>query len=221
MLVQPSSTNSIKRSPRQLAEESLVIASHNAGKVVEFTDLFKPWKITCISAGELALPEPDETGATFLENATLKARAAAAASQLPALADDSGLAISALDGSPGIYSARWAGPKRDFGLAMERVEHALSDSEDRTATFIAALVLAWPDGWIEVFEGHVDGTLVWPPRGTNGFGYDPMFIAESMRETFGELDPDVKHSCSHRAHAFTALVASCLQHIPMKNVDPG
>lgn len=220
MLVQPSTTNSARRNPRQLAEGSLVIASHNAGKVVEFADLFKPWKIACISAGELALPEPDETGSTFIENATLKARAAASASQLPALADDSGLAVSALDGSPGIYSARWAGPERDFGSAMERVERALNDSEDRTATFIAALVLAWPDGWLEVFEGHIDGRLVWPPRGTNGFGYDPMFVAEGMQETFGELDPGVKHACSHRARAFTALAASCLQDIPMKSVDP-
>ena len=218
--MQPSTTNSARRNPRQLAEGSLVIASHNAGKVVEFADLFKPWKIACISAGELALPEPDETGSTFIENATLKARAAASASQLPALADDSGLAVSALDGSPGIYSARWAGPERDFGSAMERVERALNDSEDRTATFIAALVLAWPDGWLKVFEGHIDGRLVWPPRGTNGFGYDPMFVAEGMQETFGELDPGVKHARSHRARAFTALAASCLQDIPMKSVDP-
>ena len=218
--MQPSTTNSARRNPRQLAEGSLVIASHNAGKVVEFADLFKPWKIACISAGELALPEPDETGSTFIENATLKARAAASASQLSALADDSGLAVSALDGSPGIYSARWAGPERDFGSAMERVERALNDSEDRTATFIAALVLAWPDGWLKVFEGHIDGRLVWPPRGTNGFGYDPMFVAEGMQETFGELDPGVKHARSHRARAFTALAASCLQDIPMKSVDP-
>ena len=220
MLVQPSTTNSAPRNPRQLTEGRLVIASHTAGKVVEFADLFKPWKIACISAGELALPEPDETGTTFNENATLKARAAASASQLPALADDSGLAVSALDGSPGIHSARWAGPKRNFGSAMERIEHALNDSEDRTATFIAALVLAWPDGWLEVFEGHVDGTLVWPPRGTNGFGYDPIFVAEGKQETFGELHAGVKHACSHRARAFTALAASCLQHTPMKNVDP-
>ena len=219
MRVQHSSTKSITENPRQLAEGNLVIASHNAGKVVEFTDLFRPWNITCISAGELALHEPDETGTTFIENATLKALAATTASQLPALADDSGLAVSVLDGSPGIHSARWAGVNRDFGSAMERVEHALSDSENRTAKFIAALVLAWPDGWLEVFEGHVDGILVWPPRGTNGFGYDPMFVAEGMQETFGELDPDVKHSCSHRSHAFKSLVAKCLQHIRMKSVD--
>lgn len=218
--MQPSTTNSTPRNPRQLVEGRLVIASHNSGKVVEFGDLFKPWKITCISADDLALPEPDETGSTFIENAALKARAAASAAQLPALADDSGLAVSALDGSPGIYSARWAGPERDFGSAMERVEDALKDSEDRTAAFIAALVLAWPDGWLEVFEGRVDGTLIWPPRGANGFGYDPMFVAEGMQETFGELDPGVKHACSHRARAFTALAASCLQHTPMKNVDP-
>ncbi len=187
-----------------------MIASHNAGKVAEVADLLAPWRIACVSAEELALPEPEETGETFVDNAVLKARAAAATSQLPALADDSGLAVSALGGAPGIRSARWAGPGRNFQAAMARVEKALKDHSDRTACFICVLALAWPDGGLEVFEGQVAGTLVWPPRGRNGFGYDPMFVPEGMHETFGELEPKVKLSITHRARAFAKLSASCL-----------
>lgn len=187
-----------------------MIASHNAGKVAEVADLLEPWKIECVSAEVLGLPEPEETGATFVENAIIKARAAVSETRLPALADDSGLAASALGGAPGIFSARWAGPKHDFAAAMARVASALAEHEDRTARFVCALALAWPDGELEVFEGQVSGALVWPPRGDNGFGYDPMFVADGMRETFGELDPKIKHANSHRARAFAELSTACL-----------
>ncbi len=197
-----------------------MIASHNAGKVAEVADLLAPWRIACVSAEELALPEPEETGETFVDNAILKARAAAAASQLPVLADDSGLAVSALDGAPGIHSARWAGPGRDFQAAMARVEEALKDHSDRTARFVCALALAWPDGGLEVFEGEVAGTLVWPPRGSNGFGYDPMFVADGMHETFGELEPKVKLAITHRSRAFARLAANCLPDTGRRGSDP-
>jgi len=186
----------------------LVIASHNPGKVREIAELLAPFGVEAVSAGDLGLDEPAETGASFAENAALKARAAAGASGLPALADDSGLVVPALGGAPGLYSARWAGPDKDFAIAMKRVQEELGDSADRRAHFVCALALAWPEGRCEVFEGRVDGTLVWPPRGDRGFGYDPMFLAEGEDRSFGEMPPDEKHAMSHRARAFAKLVAA-------------
>ena len=192
----------------------LVIATHNGGKLREIRDLLAPFGIECVGAAELDLPEPEETGVTFVDNAELKARASADLSGLPALADDSGLAVDALHGRPGIHSARWAEDEagnRDFGKAMERVwteVEAAGPEGGRDAHFVCALSLAWPDGSIESFEGKVHGTLVWPPRGTNGFGYDAMFVANGDTRTFGELDPAEKHAVSHRAEAFARLVAA-------------
>jgi len=195
--------------PRRIrAGERLVIASHNPGKVAEIEELLMPFGVIAIGAGALGLPEPEETGATFEANAALKAHAAVAASGLPALADDSGLVVPALDGAPGIYSARWAGPKKDFRIAMKRVERELGD-KDRKAHFVAVLALAWPDGEEALFRGEVHGVLTWPPRGERGFGYDPIFIADDYDQTFGEIDPDLKHRISHRARAFAKLVAAC------------
>ena len=185
----------------------IVIASHNAGKVREIADLLNPLGLSVVSAGELALEEPEETGDSFAANAELKARFVADASGLPALSDDSGLVVPALDGAPGIHSARWAGPGRDFSLAMEKVEQALSGKSDRSAYFVCALCLAFPQGSSEVFEGRVDGTLVWPPRGDKGFGYDPVFCPEGHDITFGEMEPADKHAMSHRARAFAKLLA--------------
>ncbi|RHW16600.1 RdgB/HAM1 family non-canonical purine NTP pyrophosphatase [Sphingomonas gilva] len=196
---------------RKLAPGRLVIASHNPGKVREIRDLLGPYGIDPVSAADLDLPEPEETGTTFVANAELKARAAADLSGLPALADDSGLCVEALGGEPGIFSARWAGEAKDFGLAMRLVhEHlaARGPETPRDAHFVCALALAWPDGHVEWFEGRVDGTLVWPPRGENGFGYDAMFMGVGMDQTFGEIAPEVKHAISHRADAFRQLVAA-------------
>jgi XTP/dITP diphosphohydrolase len=186
----------------------LVIASHNEGKVREIADLLAPYGIDAVSAGKLGLPEPEETGVSFAENAALKALAAAKASGLPALADDSGLEVAALGGEPGIHSARWGGAARDFGLAMERVHRELeaSGARDQTANFICVLALASPDGGAEMFDGKVFGTLTWPPRGTRGFGYDPIFVPEGYKETFGEMKPELKDSISHRARAFEKLM---------------
>ncbi len=195
-----------------LAGETLVIASHNPGKVREIEELLEPYAVTVVSAGALGLPEPEETGAGFAENAALKARAAARGAGLPALADDSGLAVQALGGEPGIRSARWAGPAKDFGLAMARVERELaaararSGADERGAAFVCALCLAWPDGSERSFEGRVEGRLVWPPRGSRGFGYDPIFIPAGFEITFGEMEPGEKHRISHRARAFAKLV---------------
>ena len=174
--------------------------------------MLAPFGLTVSAAEDLGLPEADETGTTFGANARIKALAAARAARTPALADDSGLVIGALGGDPGIYSARWAGPRKDFIAAMDHVQQALvaSGNSDRRAHFTAALALAWPDGHVETFEGHVHGALVWPPRGTRGFGYDPMFVPDGYSQTFGELDPRHKHSISHRAEAFRKLVQSCL-----------
>lgn len=194
---------------RRLTPGRLVLATHNPGKVREIGDLLAPFGMDVVAAGELGLPEPEETGTTFRANAELKALAAATASGLPALADDSGLCVDALDGAPGVYSARWAGPGKDFGVAMERVHRALAFGSPDTAFFVCALSLAWPDGHVQTYEGRVDGRLVWPPRGANGFGYDAMFVHADMAETFGEIDPALKHSISHRAHAFEQLVAAC------------
>lgn len=187
---------------RQLEPGPLLAATHNPGKVRELRALLEPLGFTVTSALELGLPEPEETEATFIGNAELKARAAAVAAGRVALADDSGLAVTALDGAPGIYSARWAGPEKDFRAAMERVERELAGKTDRTARFVCVLSLAWPDGRCESFEGEVEGELVWPPRGEKGFGYDPVFVAAGETETFGEMDPVRKHAMSHRARAF-------------------
>ena len=189
----------------------LVVASHNPGKVREIDDLLQSYDAEPVSAGELGLPEPVEDGLTFVANAILKAESAATRSGLPALSDDSGLAVAALDGAPGIYSARWAGPEKDFQYAMQRVQDEVGDAPDRNAQFICVLALAWPDGHVETFEGTVDGTLVWPPRGDRGFGYDPMFLPKGHDETFGEMDPAHKHAISHRAAAFRQRVAACFE----------
>lgn len=196
---------------RRFEDTQLVVASHNPGKVQEIGALLAPFKVKTISAGELNLPEPEETGTTFIANAELKALAAASGANLPALADDSGLVVHALNGDPGIFSARWAGPGKDFAVAMEKVETALQDKKatDRSAHFTCALSLAWPDGHVETFEGYVHGTLVWPARGDKGFGYDPMFVADGHDMTFGEMNPDAKHAISHRADAFRQLIDAC------------
>jgi len=221
----------------------IVIATHNPGKLAEMRALLAPYGVEAVSAGELGLPEPCETGKSFGENARIKAKAACLAAGLPAFADDSGLAVSALDGAPGIYSARWAGAEKNFGRAMASIEHKLrargaKTPERRKAQFVCALCLAWPDGHIEDFEARVDGTLVWPPRGENGFGYDPMFLPDGHTRTFGEMDSEQKHgiparNCpdsapneparsdakpiadrgglSHRARAFAKLAEACLE----------
>ncbi len=194
---------------RRFAGGRLVIASHNAGKVREIGALLAPYGAEVVSAGDLGLPEPEETGDTFLANARIKSLAAATASGLPALADDSGLAVEALGGDPGIYSARWAGPDKDFRVAMERVERELGANPDRRAHFVCALSLCWPDGVEVAVEGYVHGTVVWPPRGDRGFGYDPMFVPDGSSRTFGEIDPAEKDRISHRADAFRKLVAAC------------
>lgn len=196
---------------RKLIEPKLVVASHNPGKLHEMGDLLAPFSIEAVSAGALGLPEPEETGVTFVENALLKAHASARASGLPALADDSGIAVDALGGDPGIYTARWAETPdgRDFRVAMERVEKAIDGHADRRAHFISVLALAWPDGHAETFEGGVDGALVWPPRGTRGFGFDPVFMPDGHAITFGEMDPAEKDRISHRAVSFAKLVAAC------------
>ncbi|MFN3945699.1 MAG: RdgB/HAM1 family non-canonical purine NTP pyrophosphatase [Allosphingosinicella sp.] len=211
----------------KLGPGRLVVASHNAGKVREINELLGPLGIAPVSAAELGLPEPDEIGTTFAANAELKARQAADLSGLPAIADDSGLCVEALGNRPGIFSARWAlaadprvppaeGPgsaegPRDFGLAMRRVQEelkALGPEASRDAHFVCALAVCWPDGRSELFEGRVDGQLVWPPRGDRGFGYDPMFVPAGYDLTFGEMDPADKHAISHRAAAFAKLVAA-------------
>jgi XTP/dITP diphosphohydrolase len=193
---------------RAFSGDTLVIASHNKGKVREIAELLGGYVTHFPSAGDLGLAEPEETEATFVGNAALKARAAAEASRLPALADDSGLVVPALGGAPGIYSARWARPDKDFAHAMARVERELGKG-DPAAHFVCALALAWPDGHVEAVEGRLDGSLVFPPRGTRGFGYDPIFIPNGYDITFGEMDPDEKHRISHRADAFRQLVARC------------
>jgi XTP/dITP diphosphohydrolase len=194
---------------RRFAGGTLVIATHNRGKLAEMENLLRPYGAKVVSAGALGLPEPEETGTTFEANAELKALAATKASGFPALADDSGLVVLALDGAPGIYSARWAGETKDFGPAMARVERELSGKTDRRAYFVAVLALAWPDGHIEAFRGEVHGSVVFPPRGTRGFGYDPIFLPEGKSETFGELASDERMAVSHRTVAFRQLVAAC------------
>jgi XTP/dITP diphosphohydrolase len=201
------------RAYRRFDGGRLVVATHNPGKLREIAALLKPFNVETVSAGALGLPEPEETGSTFIENAELKAQAAALASGLPALADDSGICIDALGGAPGIYSARWAGEGKDFASAMVRVKTELDalrvPDAKRTAHFISALTLAWPDGHMESFAGRVDGHLTFPPRGLNGFGYDPIFVPEGHTKTYGELSSDYKHTMSHRALAFAKLIAAC------------
>jgi len=200
----------------------VVIATHNNGKLVEMRDLLAPYGLQAVSAAELSLPEPEETGVSFAENAAIKARAASEATGLPAFADDSGICIEALGGEPGIYSARWAGPEKDFDRAMRHIEELLQAKgavapDQRKAWFVSALTVAWPDGHLAEVEGRVDGTLVWPPRGPAGFGYDPMFLPEGETRTFGEMSREEKHGLpplgrglSHRARAFVALVDQVL-----------
>jgi XTP/dITP diphosphohydrolase len=195
--------------PHNFDGDRLVIASHNRGKVAEITTLLAPFSVEAVSAEGLSIPEPEETGETFEANAALKARSAAEATGLPALADDSGLVVPALGGAPGIYSARWAGAAKDFRAAMDRVHRELG-SRARNASFVAVLALAWPNADIELFRGEVQGSLVWPPRGDRGFGYDPMFVPEGGTLTFGEMNPAEKHRISHRARAFGKLVERCL-----------
>jgi XTP/dITP diphosphohydrolase len=196
--------------------QHLVAATHNAGKVRELRELLAPHALSVVSAGELGLPEPEETGTTFRANAELKALAAAQRAGLPALADDSGLEVEALGGEPGVYSARWAGADRDFGHAMERLADELHRRGGWTgqpgprANFTAVLCLAWPDGTAAAFEGKVFGHLIWPPRGNKGFGYDPMFVADGETLTFGEMEPVRKHAISHRARAFALFSGACL-----------
>ncbi len=194
---------------RRLTGGKLVIATHNNGKLVEMADLLRPYGLEAVSAGALGLAEPDETGTTFEANAELKARAATAASGLPALADDSGLVVAGIGGAPGIYSARWA-VNKDFAPAMARVERELGDNPDRRAYFVAVLALAWPDGHLESFRGEVHGSVVFPPRGTRGFGYDPIFLPAGATQSFGELDGEARMKISHRTVAFRQLAAACL-----------
>jgi XTP/dITP diphosphohydrolase len=196
---------------RHFDGNKLVIASHNKGKVREIGELLEPFGVETISAGELDLPEPVEDGLTFIANAEIKALAAAKASGLPALADDSGLEVNALGGEPGIYSARWAGPTKDFNIAMKDVVAKMGDTADRSANFTCALTLAWPDGHMESFEGKVFGTITWPMRGEKGFGYDPIFVPEGFEVTFAEMEPAAKHAMSHRAHAFKQLIDACFK----------
>ena len=212
---------------RKLDTKTIVVASHNAGKIREIEDLIGPFGFSAKSAAELKFEEPEETGTTFEENATIKALASAKASGLPALSDDSGLVIDALDGAPGVYTANWAEKEdgtRDFTMAMEKVEKALAekgatDAKDRTARFVSVLCLAWPDGHTELFRGEVEGHVVWPPRGDKGFGYDPVFQPEGYETTFGEMSAEEKHgwkpgnatALSHRARAFKIFVETCLK----------
>lgn len=195
---------------RKLAPgQKLVLASHNKGKLREIEGLLRPLDIEVVSAAALGLPEPAEDAPDFAGNARIKAVAAATASGLPALSDDSGFCVAALNGAPGVHSARWGGPSKDFGRAMAVVHERIGDNTDRRAWFIAALCLAWPDGHTETFLGRIDGAAVWPPRGDKGFGYDPMFMPTGFQQTFGELAPDEKHAISHRARAFAQVLTSC------------
>jgi XTP/dITP diphosphohydrolase len=196
---------------RRLARgDTLVLATHNSGKLRELADLLDPFGIKTVAARALNLPEPEETEPDFAGNARLKAVAAATVARLPALADDSGLCVTALGGAPGIHSARWAGVPRDFAAAMQRVQDALGDTPDRSAEFVSVLCLAWPGGEAAVFEGRVAGELTWPPAGINGFGYDPIFRPEGDRRTYGQMLPAEKHATNHRARAMKLFAAACL-----------
>ena len=195
---------------RRLAPgQQLVLASHNKGKLREIEALLRPLGISVASAAELGLPEPEENAPDFVGNARIKALAAATVIGLPALSDDSGLCVAALSGAPGVHSARWAGPGKDFAGAMAAVQQRVGVQSDQRAWFIAALCVAWPDGHTATYVGRIDGTIVWPPRGERGFGYDPMFVPAGYQQSFGEMDPDQKHAISHRARAFAQMLASC------------
>jgi len=208
--------------PHRRISGRLVIATHNPGKMREMRELLEPFGVEPLAAGELGVGEPEETGSSFRENARIKAEAAARVAHLPAFSDDSGIVVDALGGAPGIHSARWAGPNKDFAAAMRKINHKLHEcgaatSQARSAHFISALCVAWPDGHVEEFEGRVDGTLVWPPRGEKGFGYDPMFLPDGYDLTFGEMTSEAKHGLpprglglSHRARAFLKLAEACL-----------
>lgn len=208
---------------RKLVPGKLVVASHNQGKIREINELLAPYGFDVVSAGDLGLPEPEETGTTFEANAELKAAASATASGFPALADDSGFCVAALNGDPGIYSARWAGPDKDFAMAMRNIEEKLQQlgattPDQRRGSFVAVLCLAWPDGHREFFRGEVEGQIVWPPRGDKGFGYDPVFQPDGHEKTFGEMTSDQKHgwsrstpALSHRARAFQLFAGACLE----------
>lgn len=188
----------------------LMVATHNKGKLAEIADLLRPHSVAIVSAADLGLAEPAEDAPDFAGNARIKALAAAQASRMPALADDSGFCVAGLGGAPGVVSARWAGPAKDFGAAMARVQAELGETGDRRAWFVSALCLGWPDGHADTFVGRVDGLAAWPPRGDRGFGYDPMFIPAGQTQTFGEMPPAAKHAASHRARAFKQLLAACL-----------
>jgi len=188
----------------------LVVATHNKGKLAEIADLLRPHSVAIVSAADLGLAEPAEDAPDFAGNARIKALTAAEASRMPALADDSGFCVAGLGGAPGVVSARWAGPAKDFGAAMARVQAELGETGDRRAWFVSALCLGWPDGHADTFVGRVDGLAAWPPRGDRGFGYDPMFIPAGQTQTFGEMPPAAKHVASHRARAFEQLLAACL-----------
>jgi XTP/dITP diphosphohydrolase len=189
--------------------ETLVLASHNKGKLREIEALVRPHGIEVVSAAALGLPEPVEDAPDFAGNARIKAVAASVATGLPALSDDSGFCVAALDGAPGVFSARWAGASKDFAAAMATVHERIGADPDRRAWFIAAMCLAWPDGYTDTFLGRIDGVVVWPPRGERGFGYDPMFVPAGGQQTFGEMDPEEKHAVSHRARAFAQVLTSC------------
>ena len=196
---------------RQLARgQTMVLATHNTGKLREFTELLQPYGVKVVSAGELGLPEPEETETSFLGNARLKAMAAATASGMPSLADDSGFSVAALGGDPGIYSARWAGPSKDFAAAMAVVNGKIGDNPDRRAWFTCALCLAWPDGQTQSYVARVFGDVVWPPRGPEGFGYDPVFQPRGSTLTYGEMSSTEKHASSHRALAVAQFLKGCI-----------
>jgi XTP/dITP diphosphohydrolase len=192
------------------AGSRIVLASHNRGKLAEIAPMLAPWSMQVVAAGALGLPEPEETAPDFVGNARLKALAAASATGLVSLADDSGFCVAALGGAPGVVSARWAGPTKDFDAAMARVHREVGDNPDRRAWFVCVLSLAWPDGHSESFYGRVDGRMVWPPRGDKGFGYDPIFVPTGETASFGEMEAERKHKLSHRTRAFGQLTAACL-----------
>ncbi len=196
---------------KKFEAQELVIATHNAGKAREISELLKPYIKTFVMAGDLGLPEPAETGVTFFENATIKALAAARASGKPALADDSGLCVNVLNGDPGVYSADWAGPDKNFAAAMQMIHDKMGNAVDRSAAFVCVLALAWPDGHCETFEGRIEGDIIWPPRGDKGFGYDPFFRPAGYEQSYAEIDAHVKNKISHRARAFEKLVQSCFE----------
>lgn len=197
---------------RKLKNKTIILASHNSGKISEIAELLNPYKLEVIFAPNFGLIEPEENGTTFVENAELKAQHAADTAKLPALSEDSGLVVPALNGAPGVFSARWAGETKDFSKAMKTIEQRIKGHTDRTAFLCTAMSLCWPDGHCETFEGKIKGKLVWPPRGKLGFGYDPVFLPNGKKKTFGEMLPKAKHAISHRAKAFAKLEAACFNH---------